>query len=219
MWRARLAASTVALASLTACVGDDTTADVTAAPTSTIESTTSITTPSTAPPTTTPTTDTTPPPSTPTTIPLDDQIRAAYDEIYWGYWGCLRSPLDCDTSWLLDGSGSAIAMEETMQGLADRGRFVGDDDVGYYVIEDVVVEPSATVATVVACWWSTAVLYTGPADPSRPAGPDNPPTIVNDTPGSARMTDTLSLFDGAWRLGGSSTSNQVAEENQCSDAA
>jgi hypothetical protein len=188
MWRARLAASTVALASLTACVGDDTTADVTAAPTSTIESTTSITTPSTAPPTTTPTTDTTPPPSAPT-IPLDDQIRAAYDERYHGYWACLRAPLECDTSYVLEGSGSATALQDTMQGLADRGRFVGDDDVGYYVIESITV--NGDKATVTACWWSTAVLYTGPADPSRPIGPDNPPTIVNDTPGSARLTDTF----------------------------
>jgi hypothetical protein len=211
MWRARLAASTVALASLTACVGDDTTADVTAAPTSTIESTTT-TSPSTAPPTTTPTTDTTPPPSAPT-IPLDDQIRAAYDERYHGYWACLRAPLECDTSYVLEGSGSATALQDTMQGLADRGRFVGDDDVGYYVIESITV--NGDKATVTACWWSTAVLYTGPADPSRPIGPDNPPTIVNDTPGSARLTDTFRQdTSGYWRLAAAST-QELSGEDEC----
>ena len=70
-----------------------------------------------------------------------------------------------------------------MQALVDRGRYVGEEDPGYYVIESITVGPDGTTAEVVSCWWSTGVLYGPPVDPNRPVGPDNPATLVNNTPG------------------------------------
>jgi len=130
---------------------------------------------------------------------LEAEVAAAYELVYEGYWECLRSPLDCDTSWLVEGSGSAVAMQNTMQGLADRDRYVGDDPVGYFVIESIEFNDDQTEATVVTCWWSTAVLYTTPVDPTRPPGPDNPPTVVNDTPSSGLQSEILQWIAGRWR--------------------
>ena len=53
--------------------------------------------------------------------------------------------------------------------------------------------PDGTTAEVVSCWRLTGVLYGPPVDDSRPVGPDNPATLVNNTPGSARQTDQLAL--------------------------
>jgi hypothetical protein len=214
MRRVRLAALAFALVALVACADDTTTAETTTTPASAVPEPGSTTTSTTAPPTTAVaagaiTTDA----STSTTIPVEDEVRAAYDERYHGYWACLRAPLACDTSYVLEGSGSAEALQVTMQGLADRGRFVGDDDVGYYVIESINVDGDQ--ATVTACWWSTAVLYTGPADPTRPIGPDNPPTVVNDTPDSGRQADRFVLVNGRWLLVGSEILDEGSETNSC----
>ena len=65
-------------------------------------------------------------------------------------------------------------MINTMQALADRGRYVGEEDPGYYVIESITVGADGTTAEVVSCWWSTGVLYGPPVDRLRPVGPDNP---------------------------------------------
>ncbi|TVR28350.1 MAG: hypothetical protein EA389_00605 [Ilumatobacter sp.] len=146
---------------------------------------------------------------------LEAEVAAAYELVYEGYWECLRSPLDCDTSWLVEGSGSAVAMQNTMQGLADRDRYVGDDPVGYFVIESIEFNDDQTEATVVTCWWSTAVLYTTPVDPTRPPGPDNPPTVVNDTPGTSRQMDRLERSLGLWAVRHSETIESVAGENKC----
>ena len=146
---------------------------------------------------------------------LEAEVAAAYELVYEGYWECLRSPLDCDTSWLVEGSGSAVAMQNTMQGLADRDRYVGDDPVGYFVIESIEFNDDQTEATVVTCWWSTAVLYTTPVDPTRPPGPDNPPTVVNDTPGTSRQMDRLERSLGLWAVRNSETTESLAGENQC----
>jgi hypothetical protein len=215
MRRARLAALAFALVALAACAGGTSTAETAITPTPAPDSTTTST---TAPPTTSPTNVTNSAASTteapaPTTIAVDDQVRAAYDDRYNGYWACLRAPLACDTSYVLEGSGSADALQATMQGLADRGRFVGDDDVGYYVIEAISV--AGDTATVTACWWSTAVLYTGPADPTRPVSPDNPPTVVNDTPDSGRQTDQFVLTNSRWLLVSSQILDEGSETNSC----
>ncbi len=74
-------------------------------------------------------------------------------------------------------------MINTMQALADRGRYVGEEDPGYYVIESITVGADGTTAEVMSCWWSTGVLYGPPVDRLRPVGPDNPATLVNNTPG------------------------------------
>ena len=78
-----------------------------------------------------------------------------------------------------------------MQALADRGRYVGEEDPGYYVIESITVGADGTTAEVVSCWWSTGVLYGPPVDPSRPVGPDNPATLANNTPGSGTTDSTV----------------------------
>lgn len=148
---------------------------------------------------------------------IEAEIAAAYDEVYWGYWACLRSPLDCDVSWLAPDSGSSRAMQATMEALAERDRFVGDEDVGYYVIESIEIADNGVEATVVTCWWSTAVLYTSPADPSRPAGPDNPPTIVNNTPGSSRQLDLLVRSNTSWQVQSSQGLESFDEEDVCED--
>lgn len=200
-------------------------------PTEPTDTTAVMTTTTTQPPTTTmvppPTTSTVAPTTTststststtlaePSVEELEAEIAAAYEDVYWGYWACLRSPLDCDVSWLEPDSGSYSAMFATMEALAERDRFVGDDDVGYYVIESIELSDDRTEATVVTCWWSTAVLYTTPADPGRPAGPDNPPTIVNNTPSSGRQIDELVLVDGRWLQSGGRLIGDDYEEDQC----
>ena len=182
-------------------VTDPTQPPVTAAPTTTSTSTT----------TTSTTTSTTAPPPT-----VEEQIAADFELIYDGYWACLRAPLNCDTSWLVSGSGSEQAMIATMQALSDRGRYVGEEDPGYYVIESITVGADGTTAEIVTCWRLTGVLYGPPVDPSRPVGPDNPATLVNNTPGSGRETDRLVLSEsGVWQVQGSDFYDEIAEVNQC----
>ncbi len=196
-----------------------TTAPTTTTPTTTAATTTTPTTTPTTPTTTTTTSVAAPPPTDPpepTVADLEAEVAAAYDRIYDGYWACLRAPLDCDTSWLVEGSGSAEAMQATMQGLADRDRYVGDDPVGYYVIEDIELNADGTEATVVSCWSLTAVLYTTPPDPTRPTGPDNPPTVVNDTPGSLRQRDVLERQSDSWAVSSSQGLEEIAQEDLCS---
>ena len=169
---------------------------------STAPSTTSTTATTSSPTTTVSFMTTTVAPPTTTVVmtatSVEDELRLAYQRAYDGYWACLRTPLDCDTSWQVDGGPSAVAMHGTMQALADRDRFVGPDPLGYFVIEHIAVDPSGDRAEVTACWWSTAVLYGAPADPTRPASTDNPPTIVNNTHSSGRQTDVFVRADGTW---------------------
>jgi hypothetical protein len=168
-----------------------------------------------APATTTTSTSTT----TTTTVPpptVEEQIAADYQLIYDGYWACLRAPLNCDMSWLVPGSGSEQAMTTTMQALVDRGRYVGEEDPGYYVIESTTVGADGLTAEVVSCWRLTGVLYGPPVDPTRPVGTDNPPTLVNNTPGSARQTDRLVRGDsGIWQVHSSDYYDEVVDVNQC----
>ena len=181
-------------------VTDPTQPPVTAAPTTTSTSTT----------TTSTTTSTTAPPPT-----VEEQIAADYQLRYDGYWACLRAPLNCDTSWLVPERESALAMQATMQALFDRGRYVGEEDPGYYVIESITVGTDATTAEVVSCWWSTAILYGPPVDPSRPVGPDNPATVANNTHGSGRQLDRLSLVATRWLLEGTDAVGEESETNLC----
>ena len=55
-------------------------------------------------------------------------------------------------SWLVAGSGSEQAMTDTMQALVDRGRYVGEEDPGYFVIESITVGADGPTAEVVSCW-------------------------------------------------------------------
>jgi hypothetical protein len=207
-------AAAVLVAALCACSGDDSTDDPTTtevsestpAPPTTegVDITDPTQPPATAAPTTTAATTTTT--TTSTTLPpatVEEQIASDYQLIYDGYWACLRAPLNCDTSWLVPEHESALAMQATMQALFDRGRYVGDEDPGYYVIESITIGPDGTTAEVVSCWSSTAILYGPPVDPSRPVGPDNPATLANNSPDSARLLDRLSLVDTRWAQTGS----------------
>jgi hypothetical protein len=218
-------AAAMLVAALCACSGDDasddpTTTDVTVSttvtPTTEAVDVTNPTQPATSAPTTTTTTSTT---STTTTVlppTVEEQIAADYQLIYDGYWACLRAPLNCDTSGLVPDSESAIAIQATMQALFDRGRYVGEEDPGYYVIESITVSPDGMTAEVVSCWRLTGVLYGPPVDDSRPVGPDNPATLVNNTPGSARQTDRLRLAEsGDWQLYSSDYYDEIADVNQC----
>ena len=160
--------------------------------------------------TTTSTTTTSAPPT------VEEQIAADYQLIYDGYWACLRAPLNCDMSWLVSGSGGEEGMINTMQALVDRGRYVGEEDPGYYVIESITVGADGRTADVVSCWRLTGVLYGPPVDPTRPVGPDNPATLVNNTPGSGRQTDKLILGEsGVWQIDGSIYYDEVTNVNQC----
>lgn len=227
--RSTLSGGITAVAIALGLVGCSGGSDATASPDPTDVTTTAAPT-TTTPTLTTPATESVPPSTTmpePTTTlsvnttaavttPLtpEDQVREAYQGIYDGYWACLRAPLACDTSWLLEGSPSAAAMTNTMQALVDRDRYVGDDDVGYYVIESIEFLDDAT-AEVTACWWSTAVLYGAPIDPDRPAGPDNPATVVNNTPGSGRQVDRLTRDGAAWPLSSSESIDVGFREDVC----
>lgn len=218
-------AAVLLVVALGACSGDDdasddpATTEVSDPPVTTTEAVDP--TDPTDPPTTTATTTTTTISTTTSTTTVaaptvEEQIAADYQLIYDGYWACLRAPLNCDVSWEVAGTDSALAMQATMQALADRGRYVGEEDPGYYVIESITVGPDGTTAEVVSCWRLTGVLYGPPVDPSRPVSADNPATLVNNTPGSARQTDRLVLGDsGAWQVESSNYYDEIAEVNQC----
>jgi hypothetical protein len=171
--------------------------------------------PVTAAPTATSTSTTT---TTSTTVPtpsIEEQIASDYQLIYDGYWACLRAPLNCDVSWLVSGSGSAETLQATMQALFDRGRYVGEEDPGYYVMESITVGLDGITAETVSCWRSTAILYGPPVDPSRPVGPDNPATLANNTPDSGRQLDRLRLVDARWRVEGSDRLDEGSDTNVC----
>ena len=152
----------VLVAALWACSDDDSPDDATTteAPVSTPAPSTTddvdVTDPTQSPATVAPTTttNTTTTTTTPTTVPpptVEEQIAADYQLIYDGYWACLRAPLNCDMSWLVAGSGGEEGMISTMQALVDRGRYVGEEDPGYYVIEPITIGPDGRTAEVVLC--------------------------------------------------------------------
>ncbi|HEX4980128.1 MAG TPA: hypothetical protein VFV63_00435 [Ilumatobacteraceae bacterium] len=214
----------VLVAALCACSDDDSSDDptTTAASESTPAPSTTenidITDPTEPPATAATTTTSTSTTTTSTTVPpptVEEQIAADYQLIYDGYWACLRAPLNCDMSWLVPGSGGEEGMINTMQALVDRGRYVGEEDPGYYVIESITVGDDGRTAEVVSCWSLTGVLYGPPVDPSRPVGPDNPATLANNTPGSAIQTDQLALDDSQWRLDATTAYEPTSDVNQC----
>lgn len=179
----------------------DTTPVTPTAPSSTTAPTPTTSAATLPPPAATTTTTTTPGDATTTSTEPEDleaSVRAAYEHRYQSYWACLRSPHDCDLSYLLPGSPAEINMREGLIALVNRDRYVGPDDVGYYKIDSIAFDVSGAEATVTACWWSTAVLYGAPVDSNRDPGPDNPPTVVADTPVGARQADLLVRSGGTW---------------------
>lgn len=168
----------------------------------------------TSPTTSTPATTT---PATTTSIERDveAEVIAIAERAYDGYWECLRAPLDCDVSWMHEGSPTYEAMHHTMTLLHERGRYVGDEDVGYQVIESIEIDPSGTSAEVVTCWWMTAVLYGPPVNPELPASASNPSTIVANVPNSLMQVDRYELRDGRWAGTDSGNFDPMSDFNQC----
>jgi len=218
-------AAVLLVVALCACSGDDddvsddpATTEVSDPPTVTTQPV-DVTDATDSPTTTDPTTTTNTSMTTSTTVAaptVEEQIATDYQLIYDGYWACLRAPLNCDMSWLVSGSGSEQAMINTMQALVDRGRYVGEEDPGYYVIESITVGADGTTAEVMSCWRLTGVLYGPPVDDSSPVGPDNPATLVNNTPGSGRQRDSLvRSAAGRWQVETSDVSDSQTDVNQC----
>ena len=92
---------------------------------------------------------------------------------------------------------------------------MGEEITGYYVVESIAVGTDGTTAEIITCWWSTAVLYEPPADPSRPVGPDNRATVAADVPVSGRQLDRLRLVDARWRVEGSDALDEGSGTNEC----
>ncbi len=84
----------------------------------------------------------------------------------------------------------------------------GRVEVGYSVVESVAVNDPAT-ATVVACWWDTAVLY-GPA-----VSPGTPPLVLNDWQVTSRYESAMQLVEGRWRISRETRIERIEGVNQC----
>ena len=186
-----------------------------AAPTTSTEPTTTAAPTTTEAPTTTPAPTTQPPTSPPTTPPpttaerdIVAEVTAAALETYDFYWGCLRRPVDCDpTEIAAPGSAALDGLTLTVNDLVGAEMFIGDQDPGYLVIEDVTIDGDQ--ATVTSCWSLTAVLF-------GPPGPDGAPTVQNDTPGWSRQIDVYVTVDGAgWMISTSEVTERAAEVNEC----
>lgn len=211
---------TMALA-LGACGGGSDSARTTEPPVVT-DGTTTVPTepnPTQQPPTesTTTTSSTTEPPATstepaPTTTEpsVEVQVTEASFRVYDLYWSCLRMPGNCNVgSGYLPESDAFRALTNTVNDLAAAGLYVGEEDVGYQVIESIEIKDDHTAVT--SCWWATGVLYLLP--PIEGAEP----TIQNDRRETARQVDQFvqDAADGAWKIRRSDQIELVAGENTC----
>ena len=144
-----------------------------------------------------------PPPSEASSSDLsavENELRASYEIRYASYWECLRSPHDCDQSYLFPAGQAAQQISAVLSEMVARDRFVGPEAVGYHSIESLWISNDRRRAEVTACWWSTAVLYGAPVRPDLPAGPDNPNTLVTSTPEGGRQNDRFVWTQGQWLL-------------------
>lgn len=221
MPKPRTTALVAALAlTLAACGGGSESADTTGQATTTIERTPVTTeppisepsTPDTtpAPPPTEPSTTTTEPAPTTTEPSVEDQVRAAAFDAYDVYWQCLRAPAACDPSAAnLPGSDAFNAQTRTLDDLVEGGLYVGDEDVGYMVIESIEIKDDHTLVT--SCWRLTAVLY------FQPPIDGQPPTVQNDREGWGRQTDEFvqDPDDDVWKIRRSDVGEQGVDSNEC----
>ena len=163
------------------------------APTTTVGDVTTVTLPPTTPPTTSAATTV---PTTTTTVSVEQQVNDAYLASWPKYWACLRDPKSCAPDELTAQQGTARqALTKTVDDLRTKNLHVGDEDPGYAVINETVVDVIAQKATVDSCVWDTHVLY-GP--PTKPGGPE---TIVYKLRFSKMYQHDLYLEDGAWKIG------------------
>jgi hypothetical protein len=221
MLKPRTTALVVALAlTLAACSGssDDATPSTLASPAATTSASTTEPPPVTdvvndtvASSTTEATTSTTEPPVPTTTQPsVEDRVRAAAMRTYDGYWDCLRAPDACNPGQSnLPGSDAFDAQTRTNAELADMGLFVGDEDLGYMVIESIEIKDDHTAVS--SCWNLTAVLYLQPPIEGQP------PIVQNDTPGYSRQVDEFvqDPEDDVWKIRRSDLIEQKANVNNC----
>jgi hypothetical protein len=131
---------------------------------------------------------------------VENELRASYEIRYVSYWECLRSPQDCDQSYLLPTGQAAQQISVVLNEMVLRDRFVGPEAVGYHTIESLWISSDQRRAEVTACWWSTAVLYGALVRPDLPAGPENPFTLVTSTPEGGRQKDRFVWSEGRWLL-------------------
>lgn len=170
---------------------------------------TSTTAPTATPPPTTPPETTPPPTPPPTTAPRDiiaevTQAALAYDD--W-YVECLRHPADCDPSLVSpEGSDASANLSALARQLAAAGLFVGSEEPGYVVVENVEVLDDHVAVSV--CGWGTMVLY-------GPPGPDGRATVQNDTPSTVREVWQFVEQDGAWMIRRADTTEEIEGVNEC----
>lgn len=215
---ATLITAAIVLAACGGGSGDTTSTDppavsgsVTAVPTTTmtaepVDSEPATTSAATAAPTTV---ITTPAPTT-TEQPVEEQVADASIRVYDLYWSCLRTPDDCDVaSGYLPGSDAFGALTNTVNDLAAGGLYVGDEDVGYQVIESIEIKDDHTAVT--TCWWATGVLYLLPPIEGAEA------TVQNDRMETARQVDEFvqDPDDGEWKIRRSDQIELVEDENTC----
>lgn len=177
-------------------------------------STSTSTTPaSTSTTTSTTTASTTAASTTSSTIPADQAAKAAYMSYVAGYWVCLRDPNACDATTLTAfGSAARQNLTKTVADLRNGKLHVGADDVGYSVIEAVVIDPVSPRATVRTCNWDTAVIY-GP--PIKDGGPE---VVVNNKQSTSRLESVMYLDGGVWKLGEERRVERVEGTNTCPPA-
>jgi hypothetical protein len=143
-------------------------------------------------------------------------VNSAYQRRYEAYWECLRTPVDCDNSYLWPTGTAALHMAAVRAEMVARDRYVGPEPVGYYKVEQIQIAADQRSAEVIACWWSTAVLYGAPIYPDLPISRLNPSSLVTSTPEGGRQLDRFNYSDGAWLLVSSTALDQGFGEDPCS---
>ncbi len=160
--------------------------------------------------------ETTAPKLEPPTFQIENEIRAAYTRRYAAYWECLRTPVDCDDSYLWPGGPAALHMAAVRAELVARDRHVGSEPIGYHKVEHIQIAADHRSAEVTACWWSTAVLYGAPIYSDRPPSVSNPLSLVTSTSEGGRQRDRFIIAEGAWLLVSSAALDQGFVEDPCS---
>lgn len=213
--RATAAIAAIVTLILAACGGGSESADTTGPPVTTqatpVTTEPQVTEPATteATPSTT-TAQTTEPAPTTTEPSIEDQITEASFRVYDLYWSCLRTPNNCDVgAGYLPESDAFMALTNTLEDLDAGGLYVGEDDVGYQVIDSIEIKDDHTAVT--TCWWATGVLYLMP--PSEGAEI----TVQNDSRESGLQVDEFvqDPQDGVWKIRRSDQLTTTEGENTC----
>jgi hypothetical protein len=201
-----LAFGVVALA-LTAC-GDN----GSAAPSPVTEVVATSPTPTTvvepAPTTTQPIPTTTLPPTT-TTVPTEDLIKQAVQDYVEAYHQCGADPAACAPDNFTAAQGhSRATIADLANGMAQQGLYFPADRNGSHINPQSVTMTRADEAETESCWYDAGAVL-------GPIGPDGLPTIVNDEVESLRISHTLFLENGLWRVGEQRQLEVLGETDAC----